>query len=442
MQRHLLGERRTLETHALVENAARLLQLVAQSAQQRLRRLAPHADALRRAAQPVQLLHRLLARTGSVGELLFRAAAFGEHGLEPLFGGALGKRCRRTPLGCFAEPLVERREIDLGDARAQLGELAAQLLGALRCRCLQRERTQALLHLCLEVARALDLDRDARELELGAVPARLEAAEPGGLLDQRAALLRLRREDRLDLALPDDRVHPLAEAEVGEQLDEVEPPHPGPVQEVLALAPAMEAARDGDLGEIDRQRVIGVVEEELDLAEVGGAAAGRAREENVVRLLRAQLERAERAGRPADGVGDVRLAGAVRPHDDPDALLEANFDRVRERLEAANLDRAQMHRRGPYRACTTALLGVVFRGLAGERGVLVSLEELEDAAPLGLLGVLVEPLVEALVGVLLAGHGVRMPEPGALRGPPPVRRPSSSLPPPRRAARRPRVRRT
>src|SRR5581483_3265739 len=173
------------------------------------------------------------------------------------------KRCRRPPLGCFAEPLVERREIDLGDARAQLGELAAQLLGALRRRSLQRERTQALLHLCLEVARALDL---------GAVPARLEAAEPGSLLDQRAALLRLRREDRLDLALPDDRMHPLAEAEVGEQLDEIEPAHAGLVQEVLALAAAMEAARDGDLGEVDRERVIGVVEKKLDLTEVGGAA--------------------------------------------------------------------------------------------------------------------------------------------------------------------------
>src|SRR5438270_288292 len=273
-------------------------------------------------------------------------------------------------------------------------------------------------------------------------PARLEAAEPSSLLDQRAALLRLRREDRLDLALPDDRVHPLAEAEVGEQLDEIEPAHAGLVQEVLALAAAMEAARDGDLGEVDRERVIGVVEKELDLAEVGGAATGCAREQDVVRLLGAQLQRAQRAGRPADGVGHVRLAGAVRPDDDADALFEANFDRVRERLEAANLDRAQMHRRGPYRACTTALLGVVFRVLAGERGRLVPLEELEDAAPLGLLGVLVEPLVEALVGVLLAGHGVRMPEPGALRGPPPVRRPSSSLPPPRRVARRPRARRT
>ena len=174
--------------------------------------------------------------------------------------------------------------------------------------------------------------------------ASLEAAEPGRLLDQSPPLGRPRREDRLDLALADDRVHPLAEAEVGEQLDEIEPAHAGLVQEVLALAAAMEAARDGDLGEVDRERVIGVVEKELDLAEVGGAATGRAREQDVVRLLGAQLQRAQRAGRPADRVGHVRLAGAVRPDDDADARLETDLDRIGERLEATQLDGAQMHR--------------------------------------------------------------------------------------------------
>ena len=134
------------------------------------------------------------------------------------------------------------------------------------------------------------------------MPARLEAPEAGGFLDERAALLGLRGEDRLHLALPDDRVHALAEAEVGEQLDEVEAPYCGPVEEVLALTAAMEAARDRQLRVVDGKCPVGVVEHELDLAEVGGAAPGRAGEEDVVRLLGAELQRAERAGGPADGV--------------------------------------------------------------------------------------------------------------------------------------------
>src|SRR6185437_12097838 len=115
---------------------------------------------------------------------------------------------------------------------------------------------QPLLDLFLEIARAVDLDRDARELQLGAMATRLEAAEAGGLLDQRTALLRLRREDRLHLPLADDRVHPLAEAEVGEQLDEVEAPDGGLVQEVLALAAAMEPASDRQLGVVDVDRPV------------------------------------------------------------------------------------------------------------------------------------------------------------------------------------------
>ena len=222
-----------------------------------------------------------------------------------------------------------------------------QLLRPLGRGRLERERPEPLPNLRLDVAGALDLDRDPRELQLGAMAASLEAAEPGRLLDQRPPLGRPRREDRLDLALADDRVHPLAEPEVGEQLDEVEPPHRGPVDEVLPLAAAMQPPRDGELRVVDGQRTVGVVEEELDLAEVGRAARAAAGEEDVVRLLGPQLGRAEGAGGPADRVGDVGLAGAVRADDHADARLETDLDRVGEGLEATQLDGAQMHRPAP-----------------------------------------------------------------------------------------------
>ena len=135
-------------------------------------------------------------------------------------------------------------------------------------------------------------------------------------------------------------MHPAAETEVGEQLDEVDAADGGAVDEVLALAAAVEPARDRELRVRQRPVAVLVVEQELDLAEVLGRAAAAAGEEHVVRLLGAELGRRERAGRPDDRVGDVRLAGAVRPDDDGDARLEADLDRVRERLEAAQLDRA------------------------------------------------------------------------------------------------------
>jgi hypothetical protein len=97
-----------------------------------------------------------------------------------------------------------------------------------------------------------------------------------------------------------------------------------------------------------RERKLGksailVVEEELDLAVVGRRTVLAAREEDVVGLLGSQLARSEASGGPEQRIGDVRLAGAVRPDDDGDALLEANLDRVGKRLEAAQLDRSQVH---------------------------------------------------------------------------------------------------
>ena len=176
--------------------------------------------------------------------------------------------------------------------------------------------------------------------------AALELAEAGRLLDELAPLLRLRGEHRLDLALADDRVHRAAEPDVGEQLDEVGAPHLRLVDEVLALAAAMQPPGDRDLGEVELAEAAAlVVEDELDLAALGRRAALGAVEEDVVGLLRAQLGRRQRAGRPDDRVGDVRLARAVRPDDDGDAGLELQLQRVGKRLEAAQAERAQMHGR-------------------------------------------------------------------------------------------------
>ena len=112
----------------------------------------------------------------------------------------------------------------------------------------------------------------------------------------------------------------------------------------------MQPPCDRELRVVDGERTVGVVEEELDLAEVGRPARAAAGEEDVVRLLGPQLGGAERAGGPADRVGDIRLSGAVRADDHADARLETDLDRVREGLEATQLDGAQMHRPHPKEA--------------------------------------------------------------------------------------------
>src|SRR5207237_4129744 len=137
-------------------------------------------------------------------------------------------------------------------------------------------------------------------------PALLRLPGPRGALEQHAPLLRLARQDLLDLPLADHRAVAAAEARIREQLDEVGAADRRAVDEVLALAAAVEAPSDRDLAEVELlERSVGVVEEELDLAELGRRAAGRAGEEDVVRLFGAQLVRAQAAGCPEQRVGHV-----------------------------------------------------------------------------------------------------------------------------------------
>ena len=307
--------------------------------------LHPQLEPLDAALQPIARRHRRLATAGGVRELLLRARTVAEHSFEPPLRASFRERHGVAALLRLGATRARLGQIELCDSRAQTRDLAAELLGALRGRRLERKRPQALAHLLLDVARALDLQRDARELQLGAMPAALELPESSRLLDERAPILRLRRENLLDLALADDRVHGRAEPHVREDLDEVRTPNRSAVDEVLALGAAHEPSRDRDLGEVEiGPRAVLVVEDELDLAVLCSLPVAAACEEHVVGLLGAQLGRRERAGGPDDGVGDVRLAGAVRPDDDGNAGLERDLERVGERLEAADAKRAQVHR--------------------------------------------------------------------------------------------------
>src|SRR4029079_1934565 len=113
-----------------------------------------------------------------------------------------------------------------------------------------------------------------------------------------------------------------------EELDDVEAADGGAVDEVLALAAAVQPARDRNLAEVELERAVLVVEQELDFAEVGGRPPLGSGEQDVVPALGAELARRLASGRPHQRVGDVRLPGSVGPDDDRDPRLEADLGRV------------------------------------------------------------------------------------------------------------------
>ena len=141
--------------------------------------------------QAIEGAQRGLARSGRTRELRLRALPVAEDGREPLLGRPPGERGRGAALLGSGPALVERREVDSRDPRPKRHDLPREPLRPLRGGRLQRERPEALAHLLLDVARALHLRRDPRELELGAVASPLELAEARSLLDESAPVLGL-----------------------------------------------------------------------------------------------------------------------------------------------------------------------------------------------------------------------------------------------------------
>ena len=201
----------------------------------------------------------------------------------------------------------------------------------------------------------------------------------------------------------------------------------------------MQPPRDRELGVVDGQRAVGVVEEELDLAEARRrrAVAAPAKRTSSGFSARSSSGLSEPAAqRIASETFD--LPEPFGPTMTPTPGSRRTSTGSGNDLKPRMLDGAEMHRSGRNQGHDGATRRRL-RRFAGERGVLVPLEA-RDAAPLGLLGVSSSRSSGACRS-LLAGHAVRMPEPGALRGPPPARPLSSTCLDPRRAARRRRARR-
>ena len=253
---------------AIGRRALGLGEIAAQALLELDRRLASQHEPLGGSLQAVEGTERRLAPAGRVGQLVLGLLALLEQSSELFLRAAAGDHDGVAAGICVRPAVGHGEQVELSDPRPQRRDLDRELLGPLGGGRLERERAQPLAHFLLDVLRTLDLDPDPGELQLGPVLAALELAEPGRLLDEVAPVLRLRGEHGVDLALRDDRVHRAAEADVGEELDEIGAPHSRLVDEVLALAATHEPARDRDLAVVDlvAEAAVGVVEHELDLA--------------------------------------------------------------------------------------------------------------------------------------------------------------------------------
>ena len=153
-------------------------------------------------------------------------------------------------------------------------------------------------------------DRDARELQLGPVAAALEPAEPGRLLDQRAPLRRACSRgsprpcpgrSRRDAAAEARRRRAARRGRCGGRCARLTRYWPSPPR---CSRRTIETSAYVEFGHAPSS----LSKSSSTSQQSAGWRPVDAGEEDVVRLLGAQLGRAQRARRPEQRVGDVRLA--------------------------------------------------------------------------------------------------------------------------------------
>jgi hypothetical protein len=205
------------------------------------------------------------------------------------------------------------------------------------------ERLELAAELGGEVGQPVEVDLHRVELADRLFLALAVLEDAGGLLDERAAVLGLGVQHRVEPALAHDDVHLAADAGVAEQLLDVEQAAGVAVDLVLARAVAEHAAGDRDLGVLDREGAVVVVDRERHLGAAQRRPAGGAGEDDVLHLSAAQRLGALLAEDPGDGVDDVGLAGAVGAHHTGDARLQAQRRGGGEGLEALDRQALEVH---------------------------------------------------------------------------------------------------
>ena len=147
-----------------------------------------------------------------------------------------------------------------------------------------------------------------------------------------------RRARRLvDHALADEQEGVLGEVRGVEQVDEVLQSDALAIEQVVVLAGAIQPPAELDDAVLDRQEPVAVVERELHVGHPDGRPLLRAGPDDVLGLARPKRP-ALLAERPAQGVREVALAGAVRADDRADPGSEPDLGAVGKRLEALQPD--------------------------------------------------------------------------------------------------------
>ena len=150
----------------------------------------------------------------------------------------------------------------------------------------------------------------------------LVPGNPGGLLEQPSPVVVLVVQDLLDHLQLDHRIGTRAHAGIHEQLDDVFQAALRPVDQVFALARAVEPPRNGHIVVLDGQNFTVVFDGDGDLGHAKGFFRGCAVEDHIGHRVGPELRRTLLTEHPAQCVDDIRFPAAVGADDYRDAAVE------------------------------------------------------------------------------------------------------------------------
>ncbi len=208
---------------------------------------------------------------------------------------------------------------------------------------LATERPQLPTQLGGQIGEAGEVRRHRLELAECLLLAFTVFEDAGGLLDEGAAILRARVQDRVELTLADNHVQLSADTRVAHQFLDIQQATTGTVDRVFALAAAEHQPPDGHLGVLDGERAVRVVDRQEYFGAPQGRASGRAREDDIGHGAATQGLGTLLPQYPGDGVDDVTLARPVGPDHAGYSRLEMQGGRARKGLEAPQGQVLEMH---------------------------------------------------------------------------------------------------
>src|SRR4029079_1431338 len=222
---------------------------------------------------------------------------------------------------------------------------------------LARERPHLALHFGDEVIEPLQIDGRLLQTTLGGATAIAIESYARGFLEQLAAVVRAVGQERVDHLAFDDHARVGAKTGAAKQIRDVGQTAGCAMQERVSFAGAREGTREQNFLEREGQRAVFIREVQRDFGAVHRPARRRTLEDHFFHLGAAQQTRALLAEHPANGVGDIGFAAAIRPDDRRDARVEQHLGGVGERFEALQLELGEPHENDlPLRYTSTGVI--------------------------------------------------------------------------------------